>query len=262
MRAYSAAEMPVEAEEMLVELESLGCAPSVDEYKALLLGFGKLGMLTDMERIADGLRTKGMKLDTAGFNIMISAYCCAGMLERMVEIFLQMDVAGVRPSLVSWNALTKACPTLVAVSLEGTGALASPQILRSRLQNEGASSEELNVVQFLLAQGLPSECVMFSSDIWQLDLHNMSVGTASIVFPLWLSSLRDRFQRNDGLPVEVRLITGWGKHSKADVKAPVRRMILAELEALKNPFKADNENRGAFITRGSSLKKWFSTLPS
>jgi hypothetical protein len=97
---------------------------------------------------------------------------------------------------------------------------------------------------------------MFSSDIWQLDLHNMSVGTASIVFPLWLSSLRDRFQRNDGLPVEVRLITGWGKHSKADVKAPVRKMILAELEALKNPFKADNENRGAFITRGSSLKKY------
>ena len=136
------------------------------------------------------------------------------------------------------------------------------QIVFLRLQKGRASSEELSIVQFLLARGLPSQCVTFSSDIWQLDLHSMSVGTASVIFPLWLSCLRDRFQRNDGFPVEVRLVTGWGKHSKADVKAPVRKMIMAELEALKSPFKADSENRGAFITRGFSLKKWFSTLPS
>lgn len=125
VRAYSAAAKPVEAEKVLMELQS----PSVDDYKALLLGFGKLGMLTGMERIADVLRKKGMKLDTAGFNILISAYCYAGRLERMVEIFLQMDDSGVRPSLVSWNALTKACGTLAAV---GSGSLASPQSLLSR----------------------------------------------------------------------------------------------------------------------------------
>ena len=132
VRAYSAAEKPVEAEKMLMELKSLGCTPSVEDYKALLLGFGKLGMLTDMERIADDLQKKGTKLDTAGFNVMISAYCYAGMLERMVDIFLQMDEAGVSPSLVSWNALTKACPTLTAMGLEGAGALAGPETLRSR----------------------------------------------------------------------------------------------------------------------------------
>jgi len=125
-----------------------------------------------------------------------------------------------------------------------------------------ASPEELDIVQHLLSRGLPSECVTFSSDVWQLDLHDMSVGTAAIVLPLWLNSLRDRLQRNDGFPAEVIIITGWGKHSKADVKAPVRKLIMAELEALKSPFKADSDNRGAFITRGSSLKKWFSILPS
>jgi len=129
VRAYSAAEKPVEAEKILMELKAKGCQPSLDDYKALLLGFGKIGMLNDMERIADDLRMKGMKLDTAGFNIMISAHCYARRLERMVKIFLQMDEAGVRPSLVSWNALTKACHTLAAV---GSGALASPQSLRSR----------------------------------------------------------------------------------------------------------------------------------
>lgn len=136
------------------------------------------------------------------------------------------------------------------------------QIVVFRLQEKRASAEELNIVQFLLARGLPSECVTFSSDVWQLDLHNMSVGTASIVLSLWLSSLRDRLQRNDGFPAEVKIITGWGKHSKAEVKGPVRKVIMAELEALKSPFKADSENRGALIARGSSLKKWFSTLPS
>lgn len=132
VRAYSAAAKPVEAENILMELQSKGCPPSVDDYKALLLGFGKLGMLADMERIADDLRRKGMRLDTAGFNIMISAYCYAGRLERMVENFLQMDKAGIRPSLISWNALTKACRTLAAVDSEGSGALASPQTLSSR----------------------------------------------------------------------------------------------------------------------------------
>lgn len=136
------------------------------------------------------------------------------------------------------------------------------EIVFVRLRNKGASSEELNIVQFLLARGLPSECVTFASDVWQLDLHNMSVGSASIVLSLWLNALRDRLQGNGGLPVEVRLITGWGKHSRADIKAPVRKMIMAELEALKSPFIADSKNRGAFLTRGSSLKKWLSTLPS
>lgn len=131
-----------------------------------------------------------------------------------------------------------------------------------RLQDEGASAEELKIVQFLLARGLPSECVTFSSDMWQLDMHNMSVGTASIILPLWLSSLRYRVQQNDGFPAEVKLVTGWGKHSRTDVKAPVRTVIMAELEALKSPFKPYGENKGAFFARGSSLKKWFSTLPS
>lgn len=259
VRAYSAAEKPVEAERILMELKLKGCPPSLDDYKVLLLGFGKLGMLTDMERIADDLRKKGMKLDTAGFNTMISACCYAGRLDRMMEIFLEMDEAGLRPSLVSWNALTKACRTLAAVD---SGALASPQSLRSRLQVKMASPEELDIVQHLLSRGLPSECVTFSSDIWQLDLHNMSVGTASIILTLWLSSLRDRIQRNDGVPAEVIIITGWGKHSKSDVKAPVRKLIMVELEVLKSPFKADSDNRGAFIARGSSLEKWFSSLPS
>nr|PNR37624.1 hypothetical protein PHYPA_020733 [Physcomitrium patens] len=262
VRGYSAAEKPVEAEKMLLEWKLTGYLPSVDDYKALLLGYGKLEMLSDMERITNDLQMIGMKLDTAGFNIMITAYCYAGRLERMVEIFQQMDEAGVRPSLVSWNALTKACRALAGVGLEVSGAMASPQTLFSRLYDEDASSEELSIVQLLLARGLPPECVVFSPDVWQLDLHNMSLGTASIMLPLWLDSLRDRFQLNHKPPLEVKLITGWGKHSKADVKAPVRKMIVAELEVLKSPFKPDSENRGALITRGHLLKKWLSTLPS
>lgn len=133
VRAYSAAANPGEAEKIL---RSEGFSPSLDDYKAILLGFGKLGMVVDMERIAVELRRNGMRLDTAGYNMMISAYCYAGMLERMVEVFLQMEEIGLRPSLVSWNALTKACCTLATLEGKGRGALATPQSLLSRCNPE------------------------------------------------------------------------------------------------------------------------------
>lgn len=129
IRAYSAAANPGEAEKIL---RSDGFSPLLDDYKAILLGYGKLGMVVDMERIADEVRRNGMRLDTAGYNMMISAYCYAGMLERMVEVFLQMEEIGLKPSMVSWNALTKACCTLVTLAGKDRGALVTPQDLLSR----------------------------------------------------------------------------------------------------------------------------------
>lgn len=90
----------------------------------------------------------------------------------------------------------------------------------------------------------------------------MSLGTASVVFPMWLSCLRDQFKSGKQAPGEVRVVTGWGKHSEADVRAPIRRMMVAGLGAMESPFKADPNNRGTLVARGSALKQWLLTLPS
>lgn len=90
----------------------------------------------------------------------------------------------------------------------------------------------------------------------------MSLGTACVIFPMWLSCLRDQFKSGKQAPGEVRVVTGWGKHSEADVRAPIRRMMVAGLGAMESPFKADPNNRGTLVARGSALKQWLLTLPS
>jgi hypothetical protein len=83
-----------------------------------------------------------------------------------------------------------------------------------------------------------------------------------MVFPMWLSCLRDQFKSGKQAPGEVRVVTGWGKHSEADVRAPIRRVMVAGLGAMESPFKADPNNRGTLVARGSALKQWLLTLPS
>jgi hypothetical protein len=92
-------------------------------------------------------------------------------------------------------------------------------------------------------------------------MHKMSIGTASVILPLWLRYLSHQFESDvhEKLPVEVRLVTGWGKHSEGDVKAPMRTVIINELAALASPFKVDSQNRGAIHAQGSSVKKWLTS---
>ena len=129
-----------------------------------------------------------------------------------------------------------------------------------RISDERAPHHEIAIVKALLFRGVPLVATACSPTSWKLDLHNMSMGTASLVLPMWLSFLRHQFKAGKDAPADVRLVTGWGKHSEADTKAPVRRMILTALEAMKSPFRVDSENKGALVVRGSALKCWLLAL--
>lgn len=125
-----------------------------------------------------------------------------------------------------------------------------------RISDGKALPHEIAIIKALVSRGVPLVATACSPTSWQLDLHNMSMGTASLVLPMWLSFLRDQFKAGKDAPAHVRLVTGWGKHSEADTKAPVRRMILTALKAMNSPFRVDSENRGAIVVRGSALKCW------
>jgi len=263
IRAYCVLDLPSEAEQFLRAMQVAGYQPSGDEYKSLIHGFGRNGMLREMEMLACEMCNQGVALDTAGFNMIISSYGQAGQHDKMVEVVDRMIAAGVEPNLVSWNALTKACPSLITALSDGCGLLASPELLLLRLKEQRASSPgEICVVKVLLLHGVPPKAVTWSSASWQLDLHSMSLGTACVIFPMWLSCLRDQFKSGKQAPGEVRVVTGWGKHSEADVRAPIRRMMVAGLGAMESPFKADPNNCGTLVARGSALKQWLLTLPS
>ena len=132
VRAYALSGNPVAAESLLRDMKSNRYSASTDEWKALLFSYGKSGMLTDMERIAEEIQRDGMSLEPAGFNMMISAYCLAESLGKMLATLSRMDEAGTSPNMVTWNALTKACPTLAAVGIGGSGALLNPSTLLDR----------------------------------------------------------------------------------------------------------------------------------
>jgi pentatricopeptide repeat protein len=132
IRAYCVLDLPSEAEQFLREMQVAGYQPSGDEYKSLLHGFGRNGMLREMEMLACEMCNQGVALDTAGFNMIISSYGQAGQHDKMVEVVDRMIAAGVEPNLVSWNALTKACPSLITAFSDGCGLLASPELLLLR----------------------------------------------------------------------------------------------------------------------------------
>ncbi|BBN13411.1 protein MpPPR_66 [Marchantia polymorpha subsp. ruderalis] len=260
VRAYVHAGLPHEAHVFLSEMKREGFKASLDDYKTLLYAYGRDGYLAEMEKIVEEISTSGLKMDKTGYNMMLSAYGQARKFDLVLETLEKMRRMNISCSVNSRNAISKSCPSISSLFAELEAMPANSASLCSELELREVSGGELAVIKELLILGVPADCVKYSEDAWELDLHHMFMGTANIALFLWLQQLKARCMGGVKFPVEVRVVTGWGKHSDVEGKSVVKQNVAEFLERLKSPFRVDSQNRGVMTARGSSLQAWLNAL--
>ncbi|KAL2622670.1 hypothetical protein R1flu_002875 [Riccia fluitans] len=260
VRAYVHAGLPHEAHLFLSEMKREGFIPCLDDYKALLHAYGRDGYLADMEKLQQEISLAGLKLDKSGYNMMLSAYGQAKKFEMVVETVERMRRLNISCSVNSRNAMSKSCPTAISLLTDLREIPPTPAALCSELELRKVSEGELMVIKELLILGVPPECVRYAEEAWDLDLHRMFLGTANVALFLWLQQLKARCIGGVKFPSEVRVVTGWGKHSDVEGKSVVKENVAEFLERMNSPFRVDSQNRGVLTARGTSLQSWLTVM--
>ncbi|KAL3691229.1 hypothetical protein R1sor_004880 [Riccia sorocarpa] len=260
VRAYVHAGLPHEAHLFLSEMKREGFKPCLDDYKALLHAYGRDGFLADMEEVLQEISEAGLKLDKTGYNMMLSAYGQARKFDMVVETVERMRRLNISCSVNSRNAISKSCPTAISLLSEMQDIPPNPASLCSELELRKVPEGELMVIRELLILGVPPECVKYAEETWELDLHRMFLGTANVTLFLWLQQLKARCIGGVKFPSEVRVVTGWGKHSDVEGKSVLKETVAEFLERMKSPFRVDSQNRGLLAARGSSLQSWLAAM--
>ncbi|KAJ7548433.1 hypothetical protein O6H91_07G012100 [Diphasiastrum complanatum] len=256
LRAQASMNLPQEAEKTFEELRIAGYEPCADDYKSLMFSYGRCGDFESMGGVLELMRDHEQAIDTTIYNMMLVSY---GMAHKYFETSLtlqRMLDAGIAPSIKTMNALTNACPSLLAlITMKNTAFIPCSDSLLDEIVNHFSSIEELSIVERVLELGLPPESTVWVGTTWTLNLHNMAMGTAYLMLMLWLKELAFRL-KNVSAPDQVGLITGWGKHSELQGDCLVKAMAVAKLSLMQSPFKADRYNKGRLVARGHIIRGW------
>jgi pentatricopeptide repeat protein len=91
-----------------------------------------------------------------------------------------------------------------------------------------------------------------------VDLHHMrSPGTVQTILRFYLRNLRTKaLVDKQKLPRELKVITGWGRHSVVTGYSPVKERTVLLLQALNSPFLVPDNNPGLLVAEGDLVYKW------
>ncbi|CAM6098596.1 unnamed protein product [Calypogeia fissa] len=256
IRAYLCMDLPHQAHLVLTEMKSKELRPCLDDFKALLAAFGRGEHFADMEKVAYEVTENRLRLDQSGFNMMLSAYSQAKRFDSGSVTLRRMKELSIPCSVNTYNAISKSCPSLIAYYESVHELPQSAACLCTSLQLMGIPDGELGAVKELLALGLPPDSVKWDQDVWELDMHDMFLGTASVVLFQWLRQLKVHCVDGVPVPLTIRVVTGWGKHSDVEGRPVLKHKVLELLERMQSPFRIDSHNKGVLMSRGSSLKSW------
>ncbi|XP_024536888.1 pentatricopeptide repeat-containing protein At2g17033-like [Selaginella moellendorffii] len=246
---------PFKAEETLNSIKASGERVSSRSYKSLLVSFGRAAIYGKVDEVLEAMLKAGHKLDAATFNTMLAAYGTHRKYREMLEVMEMMEEARIGLTVLSWNAVSNACPVLAQL----TGDAQEPESLLGAadlLSRLDGSDEELELVRKLVTMNLPLGSVDWSAEVWKLDMHSLTPGAAYLTLLCWLDEAKRKFGSGARVPREIEVVTGWGKHSKVEGSSEVKNAVLRCLRSAKSPLKIDRENKGRMLGRGHKLKEW------
>ncbi|XP_062086921.1 pentatricopeptide repeat-containing protein At2g17033 [Humulus lupulus] len=247
---------PSEGESIMGEMRVDGLKPSVFEFRSVMYGYGRLGLLSDMLRIVHQMEDEGLVIDTICSNMVLSSYGAHNDLPQMVSWLQKMKTSSIPFSIRTYNTALNACPTISAMlqDLKNDNPLSMDELHATLKGNEVLLVKELEGSQVL------EEAMVWDSSEVKLDLHGMHLGSAYLIMLQWMEEMQNRFRfNNDGklvVPAEVVVVCGSGKHSNVRGVSPVKTMIKEMMVRMRSPMKIDRKNAGCFIAKGKSVKDW------
>ncbi|KAL1496662.1 hypothetical protein AB1Y20_014262 [Prymnesium parvum] len=235
--------------------------------------------------IFEGWEARGVA-DGALFSNAITAHARASDAMGALRRFRAMKLAGVPRDAIAFNAAMHAVgglqrrrtrQTLRLWRLMQAEQVDASDVTYSVLLQVLWNQPEAVVIldEAMRRSGTFSRCLQKSRAGWVLDLHGLSAGAARAMV-LWLLSHLVKIKL-DGqpLPAEVRLITGWGKHTprwrKSQIgggESSLKSAVLALLAAFRVPIEPpaaptdgvstmkDGTNHGEISVKMGLLGAW------
>lgn len=90
---------------------------------------------------------------------------------------------------------------------------------------------------------------------WKLDLHGADVEGGQVLLLAWFCEVRRRFNYGKE-PMVVRIVTGWGKHSRVQGVSELSTAVKLVLTLTNSPFKQSIGNLGRFEAKAREVRVW------
>ncbi|XP_024033063.1 pentatricopeptide repeat-containing protein At2g17033 [Morus notabilis] len=243
---------PCEAESLMEEMRHKGLKPSVFEFRSLVYGYGRLGLWEDMLRTVNQMEIEGLVIDTICSNMVLSSYGAHNELQQMVLWLQKMRTSSIPFSIRTYNSVLNWCPTITAMLQDLKDIPLSMYELNATLRGD----EGLLVME-LVGSSVLEEVLVWDSLEVKLDLHGMHLGSAYLIMLEWMEEMTRRFNDgNHGIPAEVVVVCGSGKHSNVRGVSPVKILVKEMMVQMKSPMKIDRKNAGCFLAKGKTVRDW------
>eukprot|EP00240_Pyramimonas_obovata_P002685 CAMPEP_0118925522 /NCGR_PEP_ID=MMETSP1169-20130426/3398_1 /TAXON_ID=36882 /ORGANISM="Pyramimonas obovata, Strain CCMP722" /LENGTH=798 /DNA_ID=CAMNT_0006866847 /DNA_START=254 /DNA_END=2650 /DNA_ORIENTATION=- len=219
------------------------------------------GMLEEWTEADQGTRGREILC-----NLLLCVYDRGRLCPEAHALYAHMEAQGYAPALVTYNALLGICEferkweralqileDMKASGCEPDGITYNAII--STFEECGQWERATDWLEVAQAKGL-FKCVDPKGA--ELDLHHVrSAGTAQTILRWHLRTLRTRgLVDRKRLPAELKVITGWGKHSAVTGHSPVKERVVQLLATIKSPFRIPEGNLGCLVASGESVQQW------
>ncbi|KAJ4851542.1 hypothetical protein Tsubulata_019456 [Turnera subulata] len=246
---------PGEAEELMREMTRVGIKASMFEFRCVLHGYGRLGWLKEMQRIIDEMLSEGVEVDSAFSNMILSSYGAHSALPEMVVWLRKMKSLGIPLSIRSYYSVLSSCPAILSLVQNNSKEDGLPISLGELMKVLG--EDEAMLVEGLVGSSVLNEVMEWDALEGRLDLHGMDLGSAYLIMLQWMEELRSIFGNGSNVvPAEIRVVCGWGKHSRERGKSPLKRMVKEIMVRTGSPMRIDRENLGCFVAKGKVVRDW------
>eukprot|EP00850_Spirogloea_muscicola_P019729 SM000197S05472 [mRNA] locus=s197:101492:105251:- [translate_table: standard] len=230
--AYGKSSLYKEAAHVFEQMRLCNCRPNLITYAALLAACSRCTLWDEALTLLYCLQHSGSEFELAICRLMIGSSGEKGLWENAARMLETVHMQPWAPRLSFYNAL-----------LDG-------------LWSFGQKGRAARVLAAARAHAIyPEKQLSYSSSEWSLDLHDLSVGASLSLLHAWLEELQAGWQWTEATPDQVRVITGWGKHSKTG-DSQVKAAVETELRAMSSPFAEMAANSGSLASSGDAVKAW------
>ncbi|MED6198215.1 hypothetical protein PIB30_064044 [Stylosanthes scabra] len=250
-----AMDKPREAEDLIEDLRSNGggIEPSAFELKSIIYAYGRLGLFHDMQRVVDQMQSGGFEIDTVCANMVLSTYGSHGEHMEMVSWLKKMRSSGIPFSVRTYNSVSNSCPAIMRMMEELNELPLSIEELNVRLEG----GEAMVVRELLESYVILEEVMVWDSSEAKLDLHGCHLGSSYLIMLLWLKEMQRRLNdSNYGIPTEITVVCGSGKHSNVRGESPVKVLAKKMMVNMGSPLRIGRKNNGCLIAKGRAVKNW------
>ncbi|GBG80838.1 hypothetical protein CBR_g31394 [Chara braunii] len=282
--AYGKAGLHAKAEQIFKSMQDAGFEPTLLTYSSLINAYGKAGLYREAATIFCNMQSAGCQPNLITYAALLSACGRDPDWEKAMTVMdallhsgqeIELALCSLIIGIPKWRDYDEVDEDEENEKEKDTGVWKRAEKMFSIVRGHSVMAKRsffnalIDVLWFFKLRGrakrvlaaareigaYPEDCCVFGDDVWTLDLHKLSIGAALTLLMTWMAELQLALEWGAEVPNTVRVITGWGRHSRSGESA-VKVAVEECVSELGLPFRVIRGNEGSFLASGKALHKW------